>query len=177
MSIKNIVMTAILAGVAGIASAQTVEYLHMEFAPDDWTHGVGPRHWLDATVTFDKGFDSITTVSGIFDSTETIQFVNPHLDDWGNVLPPVANKGGAELIVNQGHYRIPFTWNVGTGSQITDVSGYLLNQDSLSQNEMTVGWVSSVSGVPEPETYAMLLAGLGLVGFTARRRATARTAA
>ena len=27
-----------------------------------------------------------------------------------------------------------------------------------------------VSAVPEPETYAMLLAGLGLVGFTARRR-------
>jgi PEP-CTERM motif len=29
---------------------------------------------------------------------------------------------------------------------------------------------SSVSAVPEPETYAMLLAGLGLLGFTARRR-------
>lgn len=29
----------------------------------------------------------------------------------------------------------------------------------------------SVSAVPEPETYAMLLAGLGLVGFAARRRA------
>lgn len=28
----------------------------------------------------------------------------------------------------------------------------------------------SVSAVPEPETYAMLLAGLGLLGFTARRR-------
>ncbi|MEG1118645.1 MAG: FxDxF family PEP-CTERM protein, partial [Janthinobacterium sp.] len=27
-----------------------------------------------------------------------------------------------------------------------------------------------VSAVPEPETYAMLLAGLGLVGFMARRR-------
>ena len=27
-----------------------------------------------------------------------------------------------------------------------------------------------VSGIPEPETYAMLLAGLGLVGFMARRR-------
>jgi Protein of unknown function (DUF1566)/PEP-CTERM motif len=27
-----------------------------------------------------------------------------------------------------------------------------------------------VSAVPEPETYAMLLAGLGLIGFTARRR-------
>lgn len=29
-----------------------------------------------------------------------------------------------------------------------------------------------VVAVPEPATYAMLLAGLGLVGFAARRRAT-----
>lgn len=29
-----------------------------------------------------------------------------------------------------------------------------------------------VSAVPEPETYAMFLAGLGLIGFSARRRAT-----
>jgi hypothetical protein len=28
----------------------------------------------------------------------------------------------------------------------------------------------SVSAVPEPETYAMLLAGLGFVGFMARRK-------
>ena len=28
----------------------------------------------------------------------------------------------------------------------------------------------NVAAVPEPETYAMLLAGLGLIGFTARRR-------
>lgn len=32
-------------------------------------------------------------------------------------------------------------------------------------------WSLSVSAVPEPETYGMLLAGLGLVGFAARRRA------
>jgi hypothetical protein len=32
------------------------------------------------------------------------------------------------------------------------------------------GGTVSVSPVPEPETYAMLLAGLGLIGFTARRR-------
>ncbi len=29
---------------------------------------------------------------------------------------------------------------------------------------------SNVSAVPEPETYAMMLAGLGLLGFAARRR-------
>jgi hypothetical protein len=34
--------------------------------------------------------------------------------------------------------------------------------------------VSLTTAVPEPETYAMLLAGLGLVGFAARRRKTAK---
>jgi hypothetical protein len=29
---------------------------------------------------------------------------------------------------------------------------------------------ASVSPVPEPETYALMLAGLGLVGFMARKR-------
>lgn len=33
-----------------------------------------------------------------------------------------------------------------------------------------------IAAVPEPETYAMLLAGLGLIGFTARRRRAARQA-
>ena len=30
--------------------------------------------------------------------------------------------------------------------------------------------ITSAAAVPEPETYAMLLAGLGLIGFTARRK-------
>ena len=31
-------------------------------------------------------------------------------------------------------------------------------------------WSISVAAIPEPETYSMLLAGLGLLGFAARRR-------
>jgi len=34
----------------------------------------------------------------------------------------------------------------------------------------TSAWYTPTSPVPEPETYAMLLAGLGLMGFVARRR-------
>lgn len=41
--------------------------------------------------------------------------------------------------------------------------------DILNASSASVG-VSYISPVPEPETYAMLLAGLGLMGFIARRR-------
>ncbi|HQY23214.1 MAG TPA: FxDxF family PEP-CTERM protein, partial [Gammaproteobacteria bacterium] len=34
----------------------------------------------------------------------------------------------------------------------------------------TASYAVALSAVPEPETYAMLLAGLGLIGFSIRRR-------
>ena len=36
--------------------------------------------------------------------------------------------------------------------------------------ELVQGGQLYVAAVPEPESYAMLLAGLGLIGFAARRR-------
>ena len=42
--------------------------------------------------------------------------------------------------------------------------GFATNENGLTSVNF------SISVVPEPETYAMLLAGLGLVGFVARRR-------
>jgi hypothetical protein len=33
-----------------------------------------------------------------------------------------------------------------------------------------LAWVSNAPAVPEPQTYALLLAGLGMVGVAARRR-------
>lgn len=52
--------------------------------------------------------------------------------------------------------------------------GFLENTPSISYFTMTGGFVGAtdftVVAVPEPETYGMLLAGLGLLGLAARRR-------
>ena len=49
--------------------------------------------------------------------------------------------------------------------------GVVLNEARGINNHRQVAVTGSL--IPEPETYAMLLAGLGLLGFIARRRKTA----
>jgi hypothetical protein len=75
------------------------------------------------------------------------------------------------------------------GQQNKDtISGWLTSHSSLANESLQGIWLGiglagggtspetltvnslSVAAVPEPETYAMLLAGLGLLGFMARRR-------
>ena len=57
------------------------------------------------------------------------------------------------------------TDNMATGSYYIQVSGSLVSDTSGS-----FGGSVMLAPVPEPETYGMLLGGLGLLGFMARRR-------
>ena len=64
------------------------------------------------------------------------------------------------------------TWHVG-GLGSTALPGYngelALHVQGIDSNGDSA-WYTATSPVPEPETYAMLLAGLGLLGFMAHRR-------
>jgi hypothetical protein len=65
-----------------------------------------------------------------------------------------------------------FTWGSGiAGNMYLSVSG--IANGSLGG---VYNGAISVSAVPEPETYAMLLAGLAIVGAIARRKTVARSA-
>ena len=59
--------------------------------------------------------------------------------------------------------------NIGAGSHTLTFTG--LNPKNETD---TTGFIDNVSvlAVPEPETYAMLLGGLGLLGFVSRRKAS-----
>lgn len=72
---------------------------------------------------------------------------------------------GTLLVINDNNYP----GGGGRGAGVADHSEFL--RISLSQS------LTAVQPVPEPETYALMLAGLGVLGFVAKRRRSSRTRA
>jgi hypothetical protein len=58
------------------------------------------------------------------------------------------------------------TTNLAAGNYYLQVSGNMMSNGAASFG----GAISMAAPVPEPETYGMMLGGLGLLGFMARRR-------
>jgi hypothetical protein len=92
-----------------------------------------------------------------------------------------------------GYYQTgTYEWNGATGALATtvtgsdipagsffgglDMTGATIAGGSLLLTTNVGDFALSVTNVPEPESYALLLGGLGLLGFTARRRNKGRDA-
>lgn len=58
-----------------------------------------------------------------------------------------------------------------TGFRTFDLSNRSLRAMAVADGDIGIGVTASV---PEPESYALMLAGLGLVGFAVRRRTQTR---
>lgn len=74
---------------------------------------------------------------------------------------------------NQDPYVYVFNLGNWDGKQTINLSGFWPGPGSISYVEIfnnASGGGGTVAMIPEADTYAMLLAGLGLVGFAARRR-------
>ena len=73
--------------------------------------------------------------------------------------------------------EIHWTINGISGSAV-DTTGVLtgFSLDPNNSNDESHPWyqIASVSAVPEPETYGMMLMGLGMIGFIARRRSNSQ---
>ena len=71
------------------------------------------------------------------------------------------NQNPAQYVFNLGN------WN---GQETIELTGFWPAQGAISH--VAIYSSATLAPVPEAETYAMLLAGLGLVGFAVRRRRT-----
>ena len=167
MKLKSILLAAMLAVSAGGALAEdyTAPTMALNGGPVDWTTALGTSHTMGSftdTYTFTYSgqpglafgfFANVATTYGQIDFTSAS--LNGQNLDVLNLGPGSASyfsavpvSGLLTLIINGN------TTAVNGGSGIASYAGTL----------------DVTSPVPEPATYGMLLAGLGAVGFLARRR-------
>jgi len=98
---------------------------------------------------------------------EEIWFNNNHDSD-NSLLGDKIDIGGSTYTFLAGDSLAGGDWKYSTDSNVAAGSPFEIsyNNEQFYVSKMLV----SVNAIPEPETYAMLLAGLGLLGFAARRR-------
>jgi len=165
----GVALTMWLGFAAGTANASLVT-----FDSPGWdfsTPGVASATWGVA------GLDSSTTY------TDWIQFSLPSGSNGSGAAATIAVKATGFGVIDRFElWQTDSSWNhtsllasglTGLPSSSLLFSGgivpgfYSLETDLHGANSYSG---SIVTAVPEPETYAMLLVGLGLLGFAARRR-------
>lgn len=123
--------------------------------------------------TFDDWFNFSIPVasSGSGGSVAISNFINSINWNWFNVTFSAFNLFESDNLIASGstdnfYSALTFSNQAAPGNYSLNVAGSKINATQSGGYSGTV----TVSAVPEPETYGMLLAGLGLIGFTARRR-------
>jgi hypothetical protein len=167
----SILIGLVLAAASVFANAadfERSENVVLEFG----TAGFGPAESF-AAGSLDKTFSDLFffTVPGLSNADSNISSISfgdtNGIDfsqfDLYKVGSSVAAASGT-LDVDSGLWFLSGS-NLSGGDYYFKVAGTITTVDAVSYSGNL-----TVSAVPEAETYAMLLAGLGLVGFVARRR-------
>jgi len=169
MKIKYALLATVVAmatGAMGAASAQTSYKVHEEFSMG----GV-----FDATITFSSDYSTVLAVVGSL--TNPFNDPDPHavngVGSFYQTFPGYPGVKGVSLTGPDGFpagYMLSLAWghdaSGATLPQFMDDNNWYAN----SINGYDPATVLTISAVPEPASYAMLLGGLGLLGLARRRK-------
>jgi len=137
--------------------------------------GASPGFGADGgDVSFGAGNVYLAEIGGTVSGTEY---------DFYDVAGELSLGGTLELVSWDGYVAQAgdsfdlFDWDTLSGEfDVIDSDGLLLATGTkLDTSRLYIDGTVSVTAVPEPETYALMLAGLGLVGFASRRRPSAKS--
>jgi PEP-CTERM motif len=132
--------------------------LHLSFASDT---GTTPGSLADVALTFDvSGASSLTDAFAVFAGTTT----GTGTDDLSEVL-----SNGVSLTLNAPGATSAMFSAIGSLSVVKDQSDFAGSAGSADSS--ILGNAFSVTAVPEPSTWAMMLAGFVGLGFLGYRKA------
>lgn len=168
---KTLVASLVAAALSvGIAHAETRSVGTIGSTTQVFNHNTAGS--FEDTINF--SITGASTLSGTA-SNLVLSFGNFSVLNISNLMVNVWNNSHSNGTVWYGSFAgntQTYTFNLpAAGDYHVDITG-IANGASGG----TYGIALSAAPVPEPETFAMLLAGLGLVGTIARRRKTAQTA-
>lgn len=118
---------------------------------------------LTAPSSISQSVTNVTSFQWFFQANDYMPY-----NDWGYVsLNGVATTLSSVAAV--GDYGNSGWHTYNFGSTFSGNLGFGVN-NAIDNSYSSQLYVQNVVAVPEPETYAMVLAGLGLLGFVARRK-------
>ena len=163
MKLKTFAAAAVLAlGATGTAYAEDIVHDAglIPVAPDTFYHLFDH----DTIGTFEDTINFSITAGDLASSANPLNVMLSgmnvsNIDD----LEYTLWSGSESLFTYNGDNTTNFSSSLAAGDYVIKVTG-----NANGSHGGTYGFAMTL--VPEPETYAMLLAGLGLIGFATRRR-------
>ncbi len=162
MLIKKLAVASAAALACAGAFADDVNVTNIDLSSS--TAFFGALHWDTGAFTDTFSFINAPALSDVSASLVTIDLGAKHIE-----------FSSADLNGNSLTLTAPGVFQFGGGSWLSLAGPYKLTVNGMASG-VSKGVAHSYSGtmnvvaVPEPETYALMLAGLGALGFMARRR-------
>lgn len=172
MGLKKIMGAAMIVACFGLASAANAASIHWNLVDIAFDDGgtAGGTFETDSATGFLLSYDITTTAGSILGG---YHYYDEGIGQFGTSYN--SNPSGFLMSNLAAEFFLQFEFSnplMSYGVNMLQVA----HEDKEwyhypgRSTDVGVGYAVSVAPVPEPETYAMMLAGLGLLGFVARRR-------